>query len=67
MHMYLFKNQDEPVHDPQDSPRGGATGAGQRTHCCVGCEAPIAVYGRCAPCLHVYCVTCASEMSQCYV
>ena len=42
-------------------------GAGQRTHCCVGCEAPISFYGRCAPCLHVYCLACASEMAQCYM
>ena len=38
---------------------------GRRTHLCVCCGFPIAVYGRCAPCLHVYCLTCASDMAVC--
>lgn len=38
---------------------------GKRTHICIACDFPIAVYGRCAPCLHAYCLACAAEMSKC--
>jgi E3 ubiquitin-protein ligase Hakai len=38
---------------------------GRRTHACVCCDFPIAVYGRCAPCLHAFCLTCAAGMAQC--
>ena len=38
---------------------------GTKTHICAACDFPIAVYGRCAPCLHAYCLTCAASMAQC--
>lgn len=38
---------------------------GRRTHLCCACDYPIAVYGRCAPCTHVYCLTCAAGMARC--
>lgn len=39
--------------------------SGGKTHICVGCEVPIAVYGRLSPCLHVYCLQCSSRMKTC--
>lgn len=38
---------------------------GQRTHLCVACDWPVSVYGRCAPCLHAFCLSCAAAMPQC--
>lgn len=38
---------------------------GRRVHVCAACDVPIAVYGRCAPCLHAYCLACAAGMSEC--
>jgi hypothetical protein len=38
---------------------------GRQTHCCSQCEFPIAVYGRLAPCLHIFCLPCASAMPAC--
>ena len=37
----------------------------KKTHVCISCQFPIAVYGRCAPCLHVFCLTCAADMAAC--
>ncbi|KAL4854861.1 E3 ubiquitin-protein ligase CBLL2 [Chlorella vulgaris] len=50
-----FKGQIEPRH------------RGRKTHICASCDFPIAVYGRCAPCLHAYCLTCATSMTQCII
>lgn len=41
--------------------------AGHKTHFCVSCQFPVAVYGRLYPCLHTYCLGCATDMSTCYV
>lgn len=38
---------------------------GKRTHMCCACDFPISVYGRCAPCLHAFCLTCAANMPRC--
>jgi hypothetical protein len=38
---------------------------GAKTHCCSSCNFPIAAYGRCAPCLHVFCLACAADMATC--
>lgn len=38
---------------------------GRRTHLCAACDFPIAVYARCAPCLHAFCLTCAAAMPRC--
>ncbi|KAK9816664.1 hypothetical protein WJX72_003463 [[Myrmecia] bisecta] len=40
---------------------------GDRVHMCICCEYPIAVYGRVWPCLHAYCLSCTSDMKQCYL
>lgn len=40
---------------------------GKRTHVCCACDFPIAVYGRCAPCFHAYCLTCAASMARCII
>eukprot|EP01023_Acetabularia_acetabulum_P061825 TRINITY_DN7520_c0_g1_i8.p3 TRINITY_DN7520_c0_g1~~TRINITY_DN7520_c0_g1_i8.p3 ORF type:complete len:127 (-),score=2.42 TRINITY_DN7520_c0_g1_i8:402-782(-) len=38
-----------------------------KIHLCVQCQSPINTYGRLHPCLHAYCLTCAAEMSICYI
>jgi hypothetical protein len=40
---------------------------GQRTHFCITCACPVAVYGRLYPCLHAYCLACASDMAACFM
>ena len=34
-------------------------------HVCINCDYPIAIYGRIWPCLHAFCLSCASEMAKC--
>eukprot|EP00803_Ostreobium_quekettii_P006320 evm.model.scf_164.6 EVM.evm.TU.scf_164.6 scf_164:81516-84759(-) len=41
--------------------------AGDRLHFCVSCGFPIATYGRLSPCLHAFCLTCATDMERCYI
>lgn len=38
---------------------------GKRAHLCIACHHPITVYGRVTPCLHVFCMSCASSMGAC--
>ncbi|PRW20560.1 E3 ubiquitin- ligase Hakai-like [Chlorella sorokiniana] len=40
---------------------------GRRAHLCAACDFPVAVYGRCAPCLHAYCLACAAAMPACLI
>lgn len=40
---------------------------GDRTHFCISCSFPVAVFGRIYPCLHAYCLACASDMSSCFM
>jgi len=40
---------------------------GDKTHFCVSCSLPIAVYGRLQPCLHAFCLSCASDMDGCFL
>ena len=40
---------------------------GDKTHFCVACSFPIAVYGRLQPCLHAFCLSCASDMDGCFL
>ncbi|KAI9152862.1 hypothetical protein LWI28_002264 [Acer negundo] len=40
---------------------------GERVHFCVGCDFPIAIYGRLNPCEHVFCLDCARSDSICYL
>lgn len=40
---------------------------GDRSHFCVSCSFPIAVYGRLYPCLHAFCLACASDMEECFL
>jgi hypothetical protein len=35
------------------------------THFCISCSFPIATYGRLYPCLHTYCLVCATDMERC--
>ncbi|KAL6777314.1 hypothetical protein ACKKBF_B21035 [Auxenochlorella protothecoides x Auxenochlorella symbiontica] len=39
--------------------------AGLALHLCLACKAPIAAYGRLAPCLHTFCLACAASMARC--
>jgi E3 ubiquitin-protein ligase Hakai len=41
--------------------------AGTQAHFCITCSFPVAVFGRLYPCLHAFCIACASEMSDCYM
>ncbi|CAL8467888.1 g7426 [Coccomyxa elongata] len=48
----------------------GVPGAGLRVqegkvHFCILCDYPVAVYGRVWPCLHTYCLSCASSLPSC--
>jgi hypothetical protein len=40
---------------------------GNRVHFCVACLSPIAVYGRLVPCMHTYCLACATDMPVCFM
>eukprot|EP00877_Chromochloris_zofingiensis_P000131 jgi/Chrzof1/10118/Cz04g29120.t1 len=40
---------------------------GSKVHFCISCSMPIAIYGRFLPCLHAYCLTCATDMPRCYI
>eukprot|EP00955_Chlamydomonas_euryale_P027434 289255-Chlamydomonas_euryale.AAC.10 len=40
---------------------------GDRSHFCVCCSLPILVYGRLYPCLHAFCLTCATDMTGCFM
>lgn len=40
---------------------------GERVHFCVGCDYPIAIYGRLSPCEHAFCLDCARSDSICYL
>ncbi|TYI33269.1 hypothetical protein ES332_A04G121400v1 [Gossypium tomentosum] len=40
---------------------------GERVHFCVGCDFPIAIYGRLSPCEHAFCLDCARSDSICYL
>lgn len=44
-----------------------ARGAGSRVHFCFTCHAPIAVYGRLMPCMHTFCLACATDMAKCFM
>ena len=52
-----------------EPPRGGFVDPlpGQRAHCCSCCECPIVIYGRLTPCLHAFCLQCASGMEACFM
>lgn len=39
--------------------------AASRIHFCISCNFPVEVYGRTLPCLHTYCLTCASDLDKC--
>jgi len=40
---------------------------GQKRHFCVHCQFPINTYGRINPCLHTFCLSCATDMPTCFV
>jgi hypothetical protein len=40
---------------------------GDKTHFCICCQTPIAIYGRLLPCLHAFCLTCATDMPKCFM
>ncbi len=40
---------------------------GSKTHFCITCAFPVAVFGRLYPCLHAYCLTCATDMQTCFM
>jgi hypothetical protein len=40
-------------------------GKGSKVHMCIQCDFPVAVYGRIWPCLHAFCLCCASDMAKC--
>jgi hypothetical protein len=44
-----------------------AAGTRRKTHFCVTCRAPIAAYGRLLPCMHTYCLCCATDMARCFM
>lgn len=40
---------------------------GDKTHFCITCSFPVATYGRLYPCLHTYCLVCATDMERCHM
>lgn len=57
----------EPAVLPQQQGRLVSAREGCKVHVCCKCELPIAVYGRIAPCLHAFCLACATSTSECFV
>jgi hypothetical protein len=59
--------QEVADSEPQAEPPGRlvAPGPGARAHFCVACDSPIAVYGHLIPCMHTYCLACATDMPVC--
>ncbi|KAL4514025.1 hypothetical protein Ndes2526B_g09176 [Nannochloris sp. 'desiccata'] len=45
----------------------GPVDKGKRAHFCASCNFPAAKHARCAPCLHVFCMSCAANMGRCVV
>ncbi len=48
-----------------DVPGAGLRVQEGKVHFCILCEYPVAVYGRVWPCLHSYCLSCASSLPSC--
>ena len=40
---------------------------GDKAHFCICCSFPVAIFGRLYPCLHAYCLACASDMDSCFM
>jgi hypothetical protein len=40
---------------------------GSKVHFCSSCVFPIAQYGRLLPCMHAFCLSCATDMVTCYM
>jgi hypothetical protein len=57
--------QQQQEQQQQQAGRLVQRAAGNRTHFCVVCLTPIAVYGRLLPCMHTFCLACATDMPQC--
>ena len=56
--MATMRRQAKPAAGPAEA-------RGARVHVCIHCDYPIAIYGRIWPCLHAFCLSCASEMAKC--
>jgi hypothetical protein len=60
-------------HQQQQQQQSGQAGflhqrrTGDKVHFCICCQAPIAIYGRLLPCLHAFCLTCATDMPKCFM
>lgn len=40
---------------------------GDKAHFCISCSFPVSTFGRLYPCLHTYCLVCATDMTACHV
>jgi len=40
---------------------------GEKVRFCVICGCPIVTFGRLSPCLHVFCLICATDMQSCAI
>lgn len=56
--MATLRRHVKPAASPAEA-------RGARMHMCINCDFPIAIYGRIWPCLHAFCLSCASEMAKC--
>eukprot|EP01025_Chloroclados_australasicus_P029088 TRINITY_DN2892_c0_g2_i1.p1 TRINITY_DN2892_c0_g2~~TRINITY_DN2892_c0_g2_i1.p1 ORF type:complete len:124 (-),score=1.70 TRINITY_DN2892_c0_g2_i1:20-391(-) len=66
----IVQLHSQPVYQNEDDMIGYLAhnlGNSPKIHLCVQCQSPINIYGRLHPCLHAFCITCAAEMSTCFI
>jgi hypothetical protein len=62
------QHSDEAMTEPEASFGSLVQRApGNKVHLCISCNFPVAVFGRLYPCLHAYCLACASDMATCFL
>jgi hypothetical protein len=73
-HQHSFTQQQQhPQQQQQQQAQGSYAGylhqrqPGDKVHFCICCQTPIAIYGRLLPCLHAFCLTCATDMPKCFM
>ena len=58
---------DEKTDGKSDGKSDGKNGTIRRSYFCSACDFPSDVFGLLNPCQHVYCQSCASQMSDCVI
>jgi hypothetical protein len=63
----LKEAEQQQLDEAEPPGRLGPRTPGARVHICIACDAPVAVYGHLLPCMHTYCLACATDMPACFV